>query len=120
MSTSRSAQILTGNVGDDRWHAERDVSSFLIEADRRLREQYHSASLGNLPDPLDELVFIQLSIRTRDGTYMRTYEQLRRALGGDWDASSPFRKGRTRRVDGWRNGPGQTESPDRADCGHQA
>jgi endonuclease III len=61
------------------------IAGFLQEVDRRLRKQYRTAPLGNLPDPLDELVFIQLSIRTRDGSYLDTYENLRDLVDGDWE-----------------------------------
>lgn len=60
--------------------------NYLREVDRRLRERYDTAPLGNLPDPLDELIFIQLSIRTREGAYLGTFESLRNLTGGDWSA----------------------------------
>jgi endonuclease III len=60
------------------------VEDRLREVDRRLRRRYRTAPLGNLPDPLDELIFIQLSIRTREGAYTSTFEALHRKVGGDW------------------------------------
>jgi endonuclease III len=53
--------------------------------DRRLHRQYAAASLGNQEDPLDELVFIQLSIRTPDSYYAPTFEAFRRLIGGRWE-----------------------------------
>jgi endonuclease III len=54
------------------------------EIHRRLQDTYHSASLGNKKNPLDELIYIQLSIRTREGAYQSIYSSLRRAVGGMW------------------------------------
>lgn len=59
-------------------------SEVLPEVDRRLRKAYRTATLGNKPDPLDELIYIQLSIRTREGTYSDTFSALQRAVDGDW------------------------------------
>jgi endonuclease III len=56
----------------------------LPAVDQRLRELYHTADLGNKANPLDELVFIQLSIRTREGTYHRIYDDLKCLVGADW------------------------------------
>jgi endonuclease III len=56
----------------------------LRETSRRLNAVYDAAPLGNKPDPLDELVFIQLSIRTRQGAYNSIFEGLREACGGEW------------------------------------
>lgn len=56
----------------------------LTEVDRRLRATYLTASLGNKRDPLDELVYIQLSIRTRQDAYSDIYTTLERLVGGDW------------------------------------
>lgn len=59
-------------------------SGLVEEVDVRLRARYGTESLGNLPDPLDELVFIQLTIRTREGVYTSTFQDLRSAVNGDW------------------------------------
>lgn len=56
----------------------------LFEIDRRLRIAHGTRSLGNKEDPLDELVFIQLSIRTREGAYHGGYEALEAVVGGQW------------------------------------
>ena len=50
----------------------------------RLRETYRTAALGNKRNPLDELIYIQLSVRTREGAYQSTYPALRRLVGGAW------------------------------------
>lgn len=56
----------------------------LPEVDLRLRSTYCTASLGNKADPLDELVYIQLSIRTREGAYSSVYNSIERLTGADW------------------------------------
>ena len=56
----------------------------LYEIDRRLRAAHGTRSLGNKADPIDELVFIQLSIRTREDAYKGGYEALAALVGGDW------------------------------------
>ena len=56
----------------------------LREVSARLNEAYHAAPLGNKADPLDELIYIQLSIRTREGAYTETFERLKDACGGEW------------------------------------
>jgi endonuclease III len=62
----------------------RAASKILPQVARRLSRQYGSACLGNKRNPLDELVYIQLSIRTRESAYQRTYLALRRLVGGAW------------------------------------
>jgi endonuclease III len=64
--------------------AVRHAARVLPGIDERLREAYHTKSLGNLPDPLDELIYIQLSIRTPEYTYQDTYRELAAFVGGDW------------------------------------
>lgn len=64
---------------------DHEVSDFLREVDRRLHREYRSASLGNLDDPLDELVFIQLSIRTPDTFYAPAFDSLRELVSGRWE-----------------------------------
>lgn len=56
----------------------------LREIGELLESTHGSAPLGNLADPLDELIFIQLSIRTREETYQNTFKGLREAVDGDW------------------------------------
>jgi endonuclease III len=62
-----------------------EEESRLREISRRLEQRYRTASLGNKPDPLDELVFIQLSIRTREAAYNTGFDRLKEACGGDWN-----------------------------------
>jgi endonuclease III len=57
----------------------------LPKIDRLLRSVYKTRSLGNKRNPLDELVYAQLSVRTPESTYMSTYGGLRQAVGGVWE-----------------------------------
>lgn len=57
----------------------------LEEVDRRLKDLHSTRSLGNLPDPLDELIFIQLSIRTRESSYGDTFADLQELVDGEWE-----------------------------------
>lgn len=61
------------------------ASEVLPEIDDRLQRAFHTASLGNKEEPLDELIYIQLSIRTREGTYSDIYSSLRDRVGGRWE-----------------------------------
>jgi endonuclease III len=63
----------------------RRAAALLPWVDRRLQQEYGTASLGNKQNPLDELIYIQLSVRTREGTYLSTYPALRALAGGRWD-----------------------------------
>ena len=63
----------------------RRAARLLPWVDSKLRREYRTASLGNKRNPLDELIYIQLSVRTREGTYHSTYPSLRRLAGGRWD-----------------------------------
>lgn len=61
----------------------------LSEIDERLRHRYGPvpaghAPLGNKRNPLDELIYIQLSVRTRESTYQTTYSALRSLARGSW------------------------------------
>lgn len=51
--------------------------STVREVDARLRRAYGLSRLGNQDDPLDELVFIILSGKTQEVTYMATFAALR-------------------------------------------
>lgn len=82
----------SGNTGEGQGRRPRPSSDFvhraagvLPEVDQRLQQAYGTASLGNKEDPLDELIYIQLSIRTREGTYSDIYTALYEQLGGDWE-----------------------------------
>jgi endonuclease III len=63
---------------------EADTRSHLIEAHRRLLPRYGLPTLGNKPDPLDELVFICLAARTGYRQFERLYDELR-ATFPSWD-----------------------------------
>lgn len=54
------------------------------EVHRRLQHQYRAADLGNLPDPLDEAIYILLSRQTRENTYQQLYLDLRQRFP-TWD-----------------------------------
>src|SRR5438132_518775 len=54
--------------------AEESVSRI----DELLEARFASADLGNKADPLDELVYILLSIQTQAAGYNRAYQDLRR------------------------------------------
>lgn len=60
------------------------VEDRLREISQLLRKRYGTAPLGNKEDPLDELIFIQLSIRTREAAYTSAFDSLKRACDGDW------------------------------------
>lgn len=47
---------------------------------RRLEAEYGNPSHGNKRNPLNELVYIILSTRTRDGSFQETYRRLKRAF----------------------------------------
>ena len=59
------------------------VTALLRWASRLLKRQYRSPRHHNRSDPLDELVFILLSAKTTERSYLRTYEALRRRFD-DW------------------------------------
>lgn len=57
------------------------------EIDTRLRRLYGLERLGNKEDPLDELIFIILSAKTREEVYFSTFERLRRRFASWEDAA---------------------------------
>jgi Predicted EndoIII-related endonuclease len=66
------------------------AAEVLPEVERRLRHVYGvvpegHAPLGNKYNPLDELVYIQLSVRTRESAYRGTYPSIRRVVSGVWE-----------------------------------
>lgn len=63
----------------------RRAVTVLPRVDELLQAAYRTAPLGNKRNPLDELVYIQLSVRTREGAYRSTYPALRRLVGGVWE-----------------------------------
>lgn len=70
---------------------------FIVESVcKRLEKAYGKPRLGNPTDPLDDLIFIILSNRTGRVVASRVYEELRAAVGGDWQrllvGSADFRR----------------------------
>ena len=61
--------------GGDRRHKDS-----LCRISDRLSEEYGDPRLGNKEDPLDELVFIILSAKTAERSYLRTYDALKKAF----------------------------------------
>jgi endonuclease III len=57
-----------------------EIGDLLHSVVERLRESYGAEDLGNLPDPLDELIFIVLSTRTRGSVFTATFLRLREAF----------------------------------------
>lgn len=60
------------------------------EVDRRLRRSYGLPArlpppLDNKADPLDELIFIQLTVRTPQASSEVAYRELERTVGGKWE-----------------------------------
>lgn len=51
---------------------------------RFLQAVYPERDLGNLPDPLDELIYIMLSRRTREGAYQTVFRALKKRFPG-WE-----------------------------------
>ncbi len=49
----------------------------LSEIDRILRAVHGTPDLGNLPDPLDELIYIILARKTRESAYQETFRRLK-------------------------------------------
>ena len=63
--------------------------TLLPQVERRLRRTFGTvprgvAPLGNKRDPVRELIFIQLTVRTPEATYLDTYARLRTVVGGEW------------------------------------
>jgi len=75
--------MAVGAVRKKTYH-RRSRYSALAEISRRLERRYRSASLGNKANPLDELIYIQLSVRTPEGAYLGTWPALRRLVNGSW------------------------------------
>jgi len=58
--------------------------SHLREVARILAAVHRTPDLGNKQDPVDELIYIILSRKTRESAYQSTFEELKRAFPG-WD-----------------------------------
>jgi endonuclease III len=81
-----ASRLLTQNVS--RREAERAVSnlaSSLLTITDLLDREYGTPDLGNKADPVDELVYIILSRRTREGAYQAAFAALR-AQFETWEA----------------------------------
>lgn len=52
---------------------------------RFLQAVYPERDLGNLPDPLDELIYIMISRRTREGAYQEVFARLKENFSS-WEA----------------------------------
>lgn len=75
---TRSSRVSRrGYQGPDR------AAEILRWASRALKLRYRSPRHYNKEDPLDELVFILLSAKTTERSYLRTYESLRQRFT-DW------------------------------------
>lgn len=61
-----------------------DLTSYLREVTRILAVIYRTPDLGNKTDPVDELVYIILSRKTREDAYQQAYEALKRRFPS-WD-----------------------------------
>ena len=60
------------------------VTGVISRADELLELSYRSADLGNVEDPLDEAIYILLSLQTRESVYQRVFECLK-ASYGSWN-----------------------------------
>ena len=58
---------------------------FLRRVDAILRAAHKTAPLGNKRNPLDELMFIQMTVRTRNGFSAEIYKRIRREIDGKWE-----------------------------------
>ena len=56
-----------------------DLEAELLKVGSTLARAYGTPDLGNKTDPVDELVYIILSRRTREGAYQDAFEALKRA-----------------------------------------
>lgn len=57
-----------------RWLRRKQLHRIL----QRLQDHYEFDNLGNLPDPLDELIYIVLSTRTQGSVFLQTFINLKR------------------------------------------
>lgn len=70
---------------------------YLQEVSRRLSREYGDPRLNNKDDPLDELIFIILSAKTTESSYLRTYNALECAFPG-WFGILSARPSRVREL----------------------
>ena len=71
--------------------------SFIREVARILSTLYGTPRLGNKDDPVDELVYIILARKTREGAYQETYGKLKRAFP-TWDRLLSARRRRVEKL----------------------
>jgi endonuclease III len=69
----------------------------LRRVDTILRGVHKTAPLGNKRDPLDELMFIQMTVRTRNAFSTGLYKRVKTEVGGKWGRllGMPVREFRT-------------------------
>lgn len=85
---SRLATLVSSSGGVEERSGEDAVArseSILFDITRRLAESYGTPDLGNKDDPVDELVYIILSRRTREGAYQGAYNALKERFAS-WEA----------------------------------
>jgi endonuclease III len=76
--TRVASRLLTEHVdGAEAKRTVSDLASTLLALTGLLHRQYASPDLGNKADPVDELVYIILSRRTREGAYQPAFAALR-------------------------------------------
>jgi endonuclease III len=63
---------------DERALVLNDLCAQLLAVTRALGDSYGTPGLGNKADPVDELVYIILSRRTREGAYQAAYDALKK------------------------------------------
>lgn len=68
-----------GNAGASRVEVDR-LARRLLEITKQLSVLHGTPDLGNKVDPVDELVYIVLSRRTREGAYQTAYDALKRTF----------------------------------------
>jgi endonuclease III len=77
---------MAGRTTDARVPPRRQVEKLVRSIEERLRERYQSPRLGNPEDPLDDLVFILLSGRTRGVVHEGIYGELKYRFP-DWSSA---------------------------------
>jgi DNA (cytosine-5)-methyltransferase 1 len=77
VSTSRRGGVRRGTVPKAHREAAEDMHAVVRRVDELLELRYRSADLGNKTDPLDEAIYIMLSVQTRGQVYETIYDRLR-------------------------------------------
>jgi len=82
----RQVRVFVGGANRRRAVERLDaLEAEILEVTTLLAKAHGTPDLGNKKDPVDELVYITLSRRTREGAYKAAYEVLRRRFSS-WDA----------------------------------